>query len=463
MDSDGAEDSTTRVGRRLDALATALDALVAEVEDGGLDPLDAAGLVAFLQDLEAVRNRLPLVDHRALRDAAARDVAGTLGQGRLTRLLAQALRISAGEAHRRVRASEQVGDRVTALGGHQAPLRPALAAAQRAGSVTPEQVDVVCRGLLRVDLVGFDPVEVARGERELTQLATVLGPRDLGVCTERFVEHLDPDGSRPQEQLNEDRRHVELRRGRDGSWRGELRLTGPLGAKLRAVLLPLARPRTDVVPGPRGGTAEVPDGRTHGQRLHDALEEVCDRVLRAGDQPEAGGVPSTVLVTIDHESLLQRTGFGTTADGDLIPAAQLLELAAEAEVIPTVLDRSGAVLTLGRSRRIASRSQTLALAVRDGGCSFPGCDLPPPWCERHHITAWVDGGRTDLDNLTLLCRYHHHNFAARGWTCRLGDDRLPLWVPPQHVDRQQVPLRNARLSLPRPGRAVSEPGLTLTG
>ncbi|SDR69398.1 HNH endonuclease [Friedmanniella luteola] len=423
------EPGTTPVGQRLTALADALTLLVDEVEAGGLDHLDATGLVGFLQDLEAVRNRLPLVDHRALRDAAQRDVAGTLGQGRLTRLLTQALRISPGEAHRRVRASEQVGDRVTGLGEHQAPVRAELAAAQRTGRITPEQVDIVCRGLARVDLPGYEPAALIRGEHDLTELAALLGPRDLQVCTDRFVEHLDPDGSRPQEQLNEDRRHVELRRGRDGSWRGELRLTGPLGAKLRAVLLPLTRPRTDVVAGPRGGLVEVPDARTHGQRMHDALEEICDRVLRGGDQPESGGVPSTVLVTIDHDSLLQRTGYGTTDEGALISTSQLLELAAEAEVIPTVLDRSGAVLTLGRTRRIASRSQTLALAARDGGCSFPGCDHPPPWCERHHIVPWLEGGPTNLDNLTLLCRYHHHNFAARGWTCRLGEDRLPVWIP----------------------------------
>jgi hypothetical protein len=352
---------------------------------------------------------------------------------------------------------------VTLLGEHQPPVRAALAAAQRTGRVTPEQVDVVCRGLSKVDLLGYDPAAILRGERELTELATVLGPRDLQVCTDRFVEHLDPDGSRPQDQLNEDRRYVDLRRGRDGSWHGEFRLTASLGAKLSAVLSPLARPRTDVVPGPRGGLVETPDERTPGQRRHDALEEVCDRLLRASDQPESGGIPSTVLVTIDHDSLRQRTGYGSTAEGGLISTPQLLELAAEAEIIPVVLDAAGAVLALGRSRRIASRSQTLALAVRDGGCSFPGCDLPPPWCERHHIVPWIDGGTTDLDNLTLLCRYHHHNFAARGWTCRLGEDRLPVWVPPRHVDRSQTPLRNTRLALPRPGRGVSEPGLTLTG
>jgi hypothetical protein len=40
----------------------------------------------------------------------------------------------------------------------------------------------------------------------------------------------------------------------------------------------------------------------------------------------------------------------------------------------------GAVLDLYRTRRIASPAQTLALIARDGGCSFPGCDVAPQWC-----------------------------------------------------------------------------------
>jgi hypothetical protein len=110
----------------------------------------------------------------------------------------------------------------------------------------------------------------------------------------------------------------------------------------------------------------------------------------------------------------------------------------------------GVVLQLGRTRRLASCGQTVALIARDGGCSFPGCDRPPEYCERHHIIAWVDGGRTDLQNLTLLCAYHHHNFAARGWTC-LMIDGLPAWIPPKWVDPEQRPLRNARVLARRPG------------
>ena len=103
------------------------------------------------------------------------------------------------------------------------------------------------------------------------------------------------------------------------------------------------------------------------------------------------------------------------------------------------------MLNLGRQRRIATRTQTVALIARDHGCSFPGCDTAPEWCERHHITPWVDGGLTDLDNLTLLCRYHHHNFAARGWDCAINHDGLPAWRPPGWLDPDRQPLINTRI------------------
>ena len=102
-------------------------------------------------------------------------------------------------------------------------------------------------------------------------------------------------------------------------------------------------------------------------------------------------------------------------------------------------------LRLGRERRIATAGQTAALIARDRGCSSPGCDSGPEWTERHHTTAWIDGGLTDLDHLTLLCRYHHHNVAARGWHCRLNPDGLPDWRPPSWVDPDRRPLVNQRI------------------
>ncbi len=90
-------------------------------------------------------------------------------------------------------------------------------------------------------------------------------------------------------------------------------------------------------------------------------------------------------------------------------------------------------------------SQTLALIARDGGCSFPGCTVPPQWCERHHIIGWAFGGSTDIDNLTLLCGYHHAHFVQAGWTAIINTDGLPEWRPPRWQDRERQPLINQRI------------------
>ncbi|HSU34057.1 MAG TPA: HNH endonuclease, partial [Propionibacteriaceae bacterium] len=118
----------------------------------------------------------------------------------------------------------------------------------------------------------------------------------------------------------------------------------------------------------------------------------------------------------------------------------------QAEVYYAFLDRHGIPLNLGRTRRIATRGQTAALHARDGGCSFPGCSTAPEWTERHHVVPWIDGGPTDLNNLTLVCAYHHHNFATRGWTCRINPDGLPEWRPPKSVDSNQKPMINSRIT-----------------
>ena len=75
---------------------------------------------------------------------------------------------------------------------------------------------------------------------------------------------------------------------------------------------------------------------------------------------------------------------------------------------------TGAVLDLGRRQRLFSRSQRRALAHRDHGCVFPGCDRPAHFCDAHHIHPWEDGGLTDLINAVLLCR-RHHTLVHKGW------------------------------------------------
>ena len=96
----------------MDGFATSFGHLVKVVDDGGLEDLDAPGLVGFLQMFETVRNAMPVIDHAVIRTATERDVPHTLCQSSMRRVLTQALRLSQPEAGRRVRAAEQLGERL---------------------------------------------------------------------------------------------------------------------------------------------------------------------------------------------------------------------------------------------------------------------------------------------------------------------------------------------------------------
>ena len=74
------------------------------------------------------------------------------------------------------------------------------------------------------------------------------------------------------------------------------------------------------------------------------------------------------------------------------------------------------MLDLGRTRRLVTPKQLLALCLRDAGCTFPGCSRPPAWCDAHHVWHWCDGGPTDLSNLALLCPRHHTIVHQKGYT-----------------------------------------------
>ncbi len=439
----------------LDDFDEVVDRLVGLAQGGGLLGCEDARLIEVMQRFERSRNRLAGVDHGFVAAVVERDLPARLVSGSPTRLLSTVLLLSPVEASRRVRASEALLAGLSLTGEPIAPVRPLLAAAQARGEVGPEQVAVVESALRSVDRPGFDPADLAQGEQLLVGFAASFGVQDLRRLARQVVDAIDPDGSLPDDELIADRRFLHLRPTKDGAVVGEFRLTPACGAKLQTVLGPLTRPRPDV-PTSTEGSAPVQDERAYVQRMHDGLEEMCDRLLRSGSLPDSGGTPATVLVTMNADDLIRRTGMATTAGGTPITVREALRLAGEAEIVPAVLATGGEPLTLGRTRRIASPSQTLALVARDGGCSFPGCDRPPDLCERHHIVAWVEGGLTNLDNLTLVCRYHHHNFADRGWTCELNADRVPQWRPPRWVDPDRKPQVHHRILLARVARVARE-------
>lgn len=130
-----------------------------------------------------------------------------------------------------------------------------------------------------------------------------------------------------------------------------------------------------------------------------------------------------------------------TAHGALLTAASLRPLLDEARLIPVAVTPTGAVTATADQPRLATPTHRRALAARDGGCSFPGCDIPPAWCQAHHVIAWQDHGPTEIANLTLLCGHHHRNHETTGWHCHMQDG-IPWWTPPRWIDPDRTPRRN---------------------
>ncbi|OYN89081.1 HNH endonuclease [Parenemella sanctibonifatiensis] len=108
-----------------------------------------------------------------------------------------------------------------------------------------------------------------------------------------------------------------------------------------------------------------------------------------------------------------------------ITAATAQRLACTATLQGILHDNRGNALALGRSRRLASPGQRRALAARDHHtCQFPGCQQHYR-LDAHHITPWALGGKTDLDNLVLLCRRHHTLIHEAGITITASAAPVP--------------------------------------
>ncbi|HYT79924.1 MAG TPA: HNH endonuclease signature motif containing protein [Actinomycetota bacterium] len=95
--------------------------------------------------------------------------------------------------------------------------------------------------------------------------------------------------------------------------------------------------------------------------------------------------------------------------------------------IQTVLeDRGGHVVGLGRVTREPPEWMIRHLKYRDLECRFPGCGARR-FTQAHHIVWWERGGRTDLDNLLLVCTFHHKLVHEFRWTVRRDPDGTVRW------------------------------------
>ncbi|GAA4016562.1 HNH endonuclease signature motif containing protein [Allokutzneria multivorans] len=378
--------------------------------------LTGDALLEHLREHETILNLVTASAIEVAAEAESQGLPAREGCKDLAVLLRATVKIAPEDASRRSRLVKQL------------PSLERVREKLHAGVISARHAQIIA------DTVAKVPVKKAEAvERELCRHAPRLNPRQLMYAAKVTRAHCDPEGTYRDEKEGVAQRSVKM----GTNEHGHLHLIGSFdtltGQKIQALMHALAKKR----PG---------DDRTTEQRYADAFAEVIDLALATKVLPTNGGERPQVIVTISYADLMASLGTGYTAWGDPITARLVRQIACDANILPVLLGGEGRPLDVGRNNRTATPAMRKALAVRDKGCAFPGCDRPPAWTEAHHVVHWLHGGDTKIDNLVLLCSHHHHVMHDEGWKITFHDG-IPTFIPPRWVDPDQKPMRNIRVEL----------------
>jgi hypothetical protein len=337
--------------------------------------------------------------------------------------------------------------------GSGQPVSPVSTAAA-SGAITLDAAEAIRKGLGRPD--------AAVTAEQLQALSECLVADAPGVPVETLVRmarqaraELDAAAVERGEKERAAARYVRLYES-DGMYGGSWRLTAEDGGLEIHTALKLlvanstdgprfvATPPTSQAAGETPGPTPVPpptEERTLDQILADGFTQIFLNGLHVDPTiiPGAGRAP--VRVIVEAKTLDAGTGVGLLED-NLSPVsfAKLEEYLCAGGTVEVVVGDSGDILNFGREQRLYTPKQRQALAVRDAGCRYPGCQKPASWCEAHHILQWKrDHGPTTLDNGILLCRYHHMLIHNNGWHIHQADGTYWL-TKPKSLDPDQVPI-----------------------
>ena len=194
--------------------------------------------------------------------------------------------------------------------------------------------------------------------------------------------------------------------------------------------------------------AKTGSDRTHQQRTADALVALITQQPPRPESPASSSVDddgsdceiapqaTTLIVTVDYDTLSGQIKNAGLIDGTPIGIDELRHIACDAGIVPTIFAADGQPLYMGRKQRAATSPQKLALYVRDKRCI--GCGMRASVCDAHHITWWDHDGTTDLPNLVLLCPKCHKKVHKQGYVV-LQDAKGQYQLRPPPSSRARSP------------------------
>jgi hypothetical protein len=216
-------------------------------------------------------------------------------------------------------------------------------------------------------------------------------------------------------------------------------LAADQGAVVAAALDRMAGRMPDIV------TADEPQPYSESldSRRADALVALASAHIADDHDPDR----ATLVVHAPLDALIADAGSCEIDGGPVIDPETARRLGCDCRLETVFHDASGVIVGIGRASRNVSPPLLRALRRRDRGCTFPGCGARC-FLRAHHIRWWGRGGPTDLDNLVLVCHFHHKLVHEHGWDVRLGAPGTAHWFRPNGTEfdpstaaRQGIPER----------------------
>ncbi len=304
--------------------------------------------------------------------------------------------------------------------GEQLPRLPKCAEAVEAGEIGFAHLSVIARTWSALAKATPESVLV---EDELLERAKESSAGRLWHHCMRLRHALDPEGVAREQRIAVEERRLQFTVWEDGSMLVSGQLDPIGGAALRTAIEPLAQPMGEG------------DDRPLDRRQGDALVELSLHSLDAGLVPQHASQRPHLQVTTTLETLQGLPG-SPAADMEFsmpISSVTVQRLACDASIARVVFGPESVVVDAGRARRVVSASTRRALNARDQHCQWPGCERTASWSAAHHFVHWIQGGATDLSNLTLLCHRHHWMVHEGGWRLVRADDDQLRAVPPVYA------------------------------
>ena len=277
-------------------------------------------------------------------------------------------------------------------------------ARKRADEVPAAKQDIIRRELDKL-------LKAAEGERmhiyaRAMEQAKHRDEKDLRHYVKRLVAEANKPYVKANPNAGFEKRDASLgKENSDGTFDVTLSMTRGDYALYKALTDKGLSPNANIPEELQGGR----DPRTKGQRRYDQYMAIL-RQYEEGQQAANGGAASVVVsITLDDLAEADANTLFQTNVGVELDAFDLVRLGMDgtSDFLLTVDGLTGVPLHLGRSRRLASVGQRIAMFAVQGVCSWAGCTAAMTECEAHHIISWLRYGTTDIENLTGLCPTHH--------------------------------------------------------